>query len=309
MRRTLALCLITLFLVAANAFAVGEARVAGKVIDMATKEPIAGATVALEATSGKNVKQETRTKKDGAYAMFVLDGTLTYKITWSAPGYTPYQDTMKFKLGEPNLRDIQLAKGTAAPAADAAPAKAPQADPAIVAYNQGAELANAGSTAEAIAKFDEAIGLKPAFTPAWVALAKSHLKLKNYPKSIEAAKKALEVDSEDTDMWAVLTEAYSATGDKAAATEAQKHMPANAGQLFNDAAKMINAGKDSEAEKLLKQAVAADEKMARAYYELGMIYVRAGKNADAKANLQKYLELDPNGSDAPTAKEMMKYLQ
>ena len=40
-----------------------------------------------------------------------------------------------------------------------------------------------------------------------------------------------------------------------------------------------------------------------------MIYVRAGKNADAKTNLQKYLELEPNGKDAATAKEMLKYVK
>ena len=34
-----------------------------------------------------------------------------------------------------------------------------------------------------------------------------------------------------------------------------------------------------------------------------------GKNADAKTNLQKYLELDPNGKDASTAKEMLKYVK
>src|SRR6185436_6652854 len=120
---------------------------------------------------------------------------------------------------------------------------------------------------------------------------------------------ALEIDEEDTDMWAVLTNSYDATGDKAAAAEARKHLPANAGQLFNDAAKLINSGKDDEAEKLLKQAVSADATMARAYYELGMIYVRSGKAADAKANLQKYLELEPTGKDAATAKEMLNYLK
>ena len=60
---------------------------------------------------------------------------------------------------------------------------------------------------------------------------------------------------------------------------------------------------------MLKQAVAADEKFAAAYYELGMIYVRAGKNAAARTNLQKYLELDPNGKDAATAKEMLNYVK
>ena len=39
------------------------------------------------------------------------------------------------------------------------------------------------------------------------------------------------------------------------------------------------------------------------------IYVRSGKSAEAKTALTKYLELDPNGKDAATAKEMMNYLK
>jgi len=307
MRRTLALCLMTLFFTAANAFATGEARLNGKVLDAATKQPIPDATITLDATESKTVHQQTKVKKDGSYAFFVLDGTIRYKLTYSAPGYATYEEVVKFKLGEPNTKDIELTKGGGAPAAAAAPVKA--VDPAVIAYNEGAELANAGKSAEAIAKFEAALAAKPTFTPAWIALAKTQLKVKNYAKAIEAAKKALEIDDEDTDMWAVLYESYTATGDKTSAAAAQKHLPANAGQLFNDAAKLINAGKDDEAEKVLKQAIAADAKMARAYYELGMVYVRAGKSADAKANLQKFLELDPNSSDAATAKEMLKYLQ
>lgn len=307
MRRTLALCLMTLLFVAANAFAVGEARLNGKVVDAATKQPIPDAKITLDATESKTVHQEAKPKKDGSYALFVLDGTIRYKFTVSAPGYATYEEVMKLKLGEPNLKDVELQKGGGAPAGGA-PATA-KADPAVVAYNEGAELANAGKSEEAIAKFEAALALKPAFTPAMIALAKLHLKTKSYPKAIEAAKKALEIDEEDTDMWAVLVSSYDATGDKTAAAEARKHLPANAGQLFNDAAKLINSGKDDEAEKLLKQAVSADASMARAYYELGMIYVRSGKAADAKANLQKYLELEPTGKDAATAKEMLNYLK
>lgn len=308
MRRTLALCLVTLLFPAAHAFAVGEARITGKIVDAATKQPIPDATITLDATEAKKVHQEQKAKKDGSYALFVLDGTIRYKITYAAPGYAPFEEVVKLKLGEPNLRDIELNKGTAAPP-PGTPVAQPKADPAIVAYNEGAELANAGNTAEAITKFEAAVAAKDSFTPAWIALAKTQLKSKNYPKAIEAAKKVLEIDDEDVDMWTVLYNAYSATGDKTAAADAQKHLPANAGQLFNDAAKLINAGKDGDAEKLLKQAVAADPKMARAYYELGMIYARANNSADAKTNLQKYLELEPDGKDAPTAKEMLSYLK
>src|SRR5215467_15512066 len=100
MRKTLALTLFALMLVAANAFALGEGRIQGKVTDSQTKKPIPGATIKLEATSGHTVKQEYKTDKNGEYRFLVLDATLNYTFTWSADGYQPYQQNMKRKLGD-----------------------------------------------------------------------------------------------------------------------------------------------------------------------------------------------------------------
>ncbi len=308
MRRTLTLSLIMSLFVAANLFAVGEARMSGKVLDATTKEPIAGAVLKIEATSGKTVKLEQKAKKDGAYAVFVLDGTLKYKFTVSAPGYATYEEVLKMKLGETTIRDFGLLKEGSAPAGGAAPA-GPVTDPAVVAFNAGAALSNNGDTAGALVKFEEAVALKPELTAGWMALARMAEKEKQYDKAINAAKKALEIDDEDVDMWNVLFKSYSALGDKANAAIAEKKLPANASKLFNEAARLINEGKDAEAETALKRAVAVDEKFAVAWYELGMVYARTGKSADAKAALTKYLELDPKGKDAPTAKEMLGYLQ
>ena len=113
----------------------------------------------------------------------------------------------------------------------------------------------------------------------------------------------------ETDMFAILYEAYTATGDKAKAAEAKNKMPADAGSIFNDAVKLLNAGKDAEAEPLLRQSIQANDKFGPAYYELGMVYIRLGKMAEAKQNLMKYLELEPKGKDADTARESLKYLQ
>ncbi len=110
-------------------------------------------------------------------------------------------------------------------------------------------------------------------------------------------------------MFGVLAESYTAKGDKTKAAEYRKKLPADAASMFNEAAHLINSGKDAEAEPMLKGAIAANDKFAAAYYELGMLYVRTQKNADAKTNLQKYLELEPNGKDAATAKEMLNYVK
>ena len=308
MRRTLALGLLAVMAIAGNAFGQAQARITGKVTDMTTKAPIADAVIKVEALSGKNFKADFKTKKDGTYAIFLLDGTIKYKFTFSAPGHAPYEEVMKLKLGEPNVKDVVLSSGVVATSRAVSP-EAAKPDPSVALFNEGATLANAGDVAGAIAKIEEAVAKKPDFVAGYGALARLYPRQKDYKKAIDAANKALSFDPDQPELYGVLYESYNATGDKAKAAEAKKMMPANAAVLFNDAAKLINANKDSDAEPLLKQAIAADEKFAKAYYELGMIYVRGGKSAEAKANLQKYLELEPNGSDAATAKEMLKYVQ
>ena len=306
MRRLLALSAVLLAF-SADVFAIGQARITGKIVDAVTKKPLPKAAITVKAVEGKNFNQNFKVKQDGSYAIFLLDGTLRYEFTYSAPGYTAYSDVMKLKLGEPNVRDIELRPEGAAVAV--VPASEIKLDPAVTAYNEGAALANEGKDAEAVAKFEEAVAAKPELIQGWQALARVSVRTKNYDRAIAAAQKALEADSEDIDMFAVLYEAYTGKGNKAKAAEYKTKMPANAGLLFNDAAKAINSGKDAEAEPLLRQAIAADASFAPAYYELGMLYVRSGKNADARQSLLKYLELDPNGRDAATAKEMLNYVK
>ena len=309
MRKTVAMCLLAIAVVAANAFAGAEGRMAGKVIDTVTKKPITNGTILLTATGARNFKQEFKVDKDGMYRLLVIDGTIPYQMTVSAPGYANYEEKVKMPLGQVLTRDFELAPAAANTAAAAPADKGAKADPSVVAFNEGAQLFNEQKYAEAQAKFQQAVTGKPDLIAGWEALARTSLQLKDYPKAIEAANKALAVDPDEADMYSVLFNAYTATGDKANAAEAKKKMPANPSVLFNDAAKLINANKDAEAEPLLKQAISADDKFSQAYYELGMLYVRAQKNADAKTYLTKYLELDPNGKDAATAKEMLKYVK
>jgi tetratricopeptide (TPR) repeat protein len=308
MRKTFALYALALIVVAGNAFALGEARVQGKVTDAGSHKPIEGAAISLDAVTGHSFHAQYKTDKDGNYRFIVLDGTLFYKVTYTAPGYAPLeQQQVKFTLGDINTRDVTLAPAGAATGTKTAPPA--KVDPSVVAYNEGAELANAGKLPEAIAKLEEAVAAKPDLTAGYEALAKLYLRTKNYDKAIDRANKALEVDNDNQDLFLVLAESYTAKGDKAKAAEYRKKLPADATSMFNDAAKLINSGKDAEAEPLLKSAIAANEKFAQAYYELGMIYVRTQRNADAKVNLQKYLELEPKGKDAATAKEMLNYVK
>lgn len=308
MRKTLALSVLALMVVAGNAFALGEARIQGKITDAATHKPIPFAEIIVDAVTGHTVHNEYKADKDGVYRFLILDGTLSYKFTYKAAGYANVEQTMKLTLGDINTKDVTMAPGSGKTQAAGAPAAA-KANPAVAAYNEGAELANAGKVPEAIAKVEEAVTAKPDLTAGYEALAKLYLRAKNYDKAIDRANKVLEIDTDNQDMFGVLNEAYTAKGDKTKAGEYRKKLPADAASMFNEAAHLINSGKDAEAEPLLKSAIAANDKFGPAYYELGMLYVRTQKNADAKTNLQKYLELEPNGKDAATAKEMLNYVK
>ena len=307
MRKALTVSFLLVLMTAPALFAIGEARLTGKVTDQAGK-PLNGVTITItSATAAKNFKTTAKTDAKGNYTIFLLDGTIPYKFTFTKDGFTGYEETIKLKLvPEKNTRDVKLGDvAAAAPAAGGAAA----ADPAVAAYNEGAQLANEGKDAEAIASIEKAVALKADLTAGHIALAKLYARAGDWPKAINSAVKALEIDAENPELLTLAAEGYEKTGDKAKAEEFRKRAPANPAMLFNQAATLINAGKDSQAEPLLKQALSADPAFARAYYELGMIYARSGKNVDAKTNLEKYIELEPKGNDVATAKEMLNYIK
>jgi len=309
MRKTAALCAIVMAALAQNAFAGAEARVTGKVTDAATKAPIAGAKIHLSAMDSHKFESDYTSAADGSFKIFVLDGTIRYKFTVTAAGHNPYEEVVKLKIGDTMEKNFWLGAASAGTAAAPGQAAAPKADPSLAAYNDGARLYNESKYAEAAAKFQEAVTGKPELIAGWEALARSQMKLKAYPKAIEAANKALELAPDETDMNGILADAYAATGDKAKAEENRKKLPVDAATSFNQAAALLNAGKDAEAEPLLKAAIAADDKLAPAYFELGMVDLRAGRMPEAKKNLEKYLALEPNGKNAATAKETLAYLK
>jgi len=304
--KALALSLFALT-AAGSAFATGEGRMAGTVTDAVTKKPIPNVAITFNATERRTIKQTYKADAQGKYAVLMLDATIPYLVKFEAPGYATYQETIKLKISDVLTKDVELQPEGAA-AANAASAR-PAVDTNVAAYNEGAKLFNDGKYPEAIVKFKEVLKAKPEMIAAWEALSRADYRVKDYAGAIDAANKALALAPDETDMYAILYDAYVATGDKAKAAEAKKKMPADAAVIFNDAVKLLNAGKDTEAEPLLRQAIQANDKFGQAYYELGMVYVRMGKMAEAKQNLMKYLELEPNGKDAATAKESLKYLQ
>jgi lipoprotein NlpI len=60
---------------------------------------------------------------------------------------------------------------------------------------------------------------------------------------------------------------------------------------------------------LLEEAVEIDPNLADAYYQLGLSYVNKAESEKAISNLEKYLELQPEGQYAETARSLLEYLK
>src|SRR6476646_8347939 len=80
MRKTFALSVLVIMAVAGSAFAIGEARMQGKITDAATGKPIPNAIIIMDAVTGHKVHNEYKADKDGVYRFLILDGTLQYKV-------------------------------------------------------------------------------------------------------------------------------------------------------------------------------------------------------------------------------------
>jgi tetratricopeptide (TPR) repeat protein len=110
-----------------------------------------------------------------------------------------------------------------------------------------------------------------------------------------------------------MTDAAEKSGDKKAVAEWRKKYdeanPDSPELLYNKGADAYNKGKMKDAEVALSRALEAKPDMAMGHYLLGMVSFNLNKKAAAKEHLQKYLELDPNGKEAATVKELLPLLK
>jgi tetratricopeptide (TPR) repeat protein len=77
----------------------------------------------------------------------------------------------------------------------------------------------------------------------------------------------------------------------------------NLGILF------YNKKRPAEAEENFSKAIAKKPDLAEAYYYRGLTRFQLKRTAEAKADLEKSIELDPSGKDAETAKEILSSMK
>jgi len=304
------------FLSAGFLYAGAQCRLLGTVTDTAGT-PVEGAAIVITTPKLGTFKLTLKTDAKGKYSTIMNDCTMPYHVSIEKEGFVTYGEDKKIPINDMGTVDAKLAKageGKAAPGAARAAAPAPSgSEQAVMAFNAGVEAANAGDKAGAEAKFLEAVTKNPDLPNGWAALSTLAYEKKDWAKAVEYGEKAVDLDPTLTNLYPMLAEAAKNSGDKKAAADwAAKNAEANPDSpeiLYNKGIQFYNKGKMKDAEEALTKAVAAKPDFANAQFYLGMSAFNLNHKASAKEHLEKYLELEPNGKEAGTVKEILPTLK
>jgi tetratricopeptide (TPR) repeat protein len=186
-------------------------------------------------------------------------------------------------------------------------------DTAARVFNFGVAEMRAGAIDEAKRRFTQALEIDPTLGAAYNGLAQLHLQSDEFDEALEIADRLLELDPGNAEALGIRYEAYRRTGDEeqmnAALEQLQSADPDRIVEaFFQQGVLMFNEGNAEAAVEAFERVLSADPQHSRAYYELGRAYLSAGDMDKAKQALQTFLEMAPNDPEAPSAQEMLGYL-
>ena len=286
---------------------------------------VAGAVVSLKSTDGKYSAQ-AKTNNKGQYTQIGLYPT-EYEIIATFKDQESIPVKMMINPSTMGKADLTIAdkKAIAASqnaASEKGKAEAAAKDKVAKLFGEGVTASNAGNFDEAIAKFTESVAISPQCNVCYTNIGVAYLGKKDYPNAETSFKKALELNANDAEAYNGLSTVYNAQkkfeqaaemSGKAAALSGTAATPGgavsgNPDALYSQAANLFNAGKMAEAKPLLEQIVKLKPEHADAHYLLGLS-LAADDPKQAKTEIEAYLKLAPNGSNAPTAKAVLSELQ
>jgi tetratricopeptide (TPR) repeat protein len=298
--------LLALFLLPAGLFGAQQARITGKVTD-GKGVALSDVKIIITTKAITTFKQELKTDKDGKWGTILNDATLVYFYHFEKQGYMTVEQDKKVGIGSTEVFDVQLLTQTQAIEKGVVVAKE---DPFATNYNAAVEAYHAGDLDAAFAKAQDAIKAGPDKANGYSLGATIAHKRKDWDNTIALGEKSLALEPDNSPLVGMLMDAYRGKGDKVKAAEYEKKfIAANPDQpefVYNQAVDFYNKNNFKAAEPLLKKVLEGKPDFGKAHYLLGMTYVNLNKIPDMKKHLSEYLRLEPKGSDAGTAKEMLE---
>ncbi len=292
----------------------------GRVVDESGK-PVPDAQITLEYRGELNLKFQTTTNDEGRWVragLMAVGGRWT--ITASKDGLTGVAANVEVPLSSVNtVPDIVISKATAASGMTDAEIEARNKEAAALkSLLDEVNVALASSNFDvAITKLNEAATRIPDCHECHVQLGEVYARQKQFDQAEAAFKKAIELKADSAAAYDGLAAIYNTQGKMDLASEAsakavELHAASGGGDAtsaYNAGAILVNSGKMAEAKAQFQRALQLDPTMAEAHYQLAMTFINEGNVAEAVKSLEQYLTLAPNGPNAQMAKDMLPELK
>jgi tetratricopeptide (TPR) repeat protein len=282
----------------------GYGRIEGRVLD-ASGKPVARAKVKLNLPERRAGGPTTTTDAKGRWAVAGIAAG-SWEIDYEADGYT----TLKARLSLPSESarllplEVRMSKG-----ADAG------VPPEVAQTLAAAEAAEkAGHLADARAGYEKLIALRPDVAViAEQRIGATYIQEKQYAAALDHLQKALDAEPGNATVQLIMAQAAFEGGQKergmalvAALDPASVKDPDVA---YNLGVELLNAGRPAEAATFFTQSIALDPKYVDGYFRRGLAQINLGHTAEAKADLQRVLELSPTGPQADLARKAVEQLK
>jgi len=276
--------------------------------------------VDVSASGSEFSGNSARTDMDGK---FVISGLSSgnYTVSVREKGYQTESEILTIPENTSSGQPFQMVfhlRGAGQPKQAARPTNASFANvnpTALAKYEEAMGFMTKNEPARAIPLFDQAIQADPKFVQAYYEKGAAHLKLKENDKAVEAFLKAIEMKPDYVE---------AKYGYGMARFESKNYEVAEA--VFRDVLKQKNDMPEAhlnlgvalyhlknmpEAETELRSAVTmkGGEKLAVGHLYLGQILMYKKQNAEAAAELQKYVDLLPKAPNAEKIKTVIANLK
>jgi tetratricopeptide (TPR) repeat protein len=281
----------------------GTGRIEG-VIQDESGQPIVGATIKAHCAKrggGTTIKSDKKGR-------FVLGGVVDcdWAFDVQADGYETKKISINLSSESARLQPVKvpLKKTSGASASPELQAAAAKAD---AAYKEG-------RFADARAEYEKLLALRPDLAPTiYQQIGFSYVQEKQFTKAVESLEKVLATDPGNAAVRAIAAQAAleGKMIDKAKSllSALDESQVQNADVFFNMGINFFNAGEVQEAIGYFNKAIAKDPAHVDAYYRRALSYLGQGKSAEAKADLQKVVELSPDGEMGAAAKKALEQLK
>ena len=297
-----------------------SARVRGTVLDI-DGQPVAGATITFDYQGGLTRQVEAVSGDDGGYIQLGLQRG-PYSVTAEKEGVGRQTEEITLRVGQQIELDLTLVPELVRELSELSADEFAELERGVTLkplLDAAVAARGAGNYDEAVARFEEALASVPDCHECHHGLGTVYRDQQDYDNAEVAFKRSLEVNPEYAPAYEGLTSIYNAQRRFDEAAEANQRAAELSGggadgssedpdAIFNQGLINWNAGNVAEAKAQFEQTLELDPTYGEAHYWLGMASLNEGNLAGARTELQRYVELDPTGRFADQVRDMLTQL-